>query len=112
MTAATVAQRPIRTGATRRRPIYLRRRIAALLTILVVIGAITGLWAMRSNAAAQPDALEATVVVGDGETVWDVAAAFTPQGEHPQVYVAEVLRYNDVDAAAVQPGTVLRLPRD
>lgn len=96
----------------RRRPnVALRRRIAAVLTIAVVVLAICAAWAMRSYAAPDAGVVEATVVVAPGETVWDIAYDYAPQGQHPQAYIAEVLRYNGVDAGAVAPGTVLRLPR-
>ena len=53
----------------------------------------------------------ATVVVGPGETVWDIAVEYLPEGTMPQVYVADILRHNDIDPAAVAPGAVLQLPR-
>ena len=122
MSTTAVATRPVRTGAspalrpvTRRRPVrrrnvLLRRRIAAALTVTVLILALGITWAMRSEAA--PDGIvEATVVVGPGETVWDIATEYVPDGVHPQAYVAQVLRYNDLEATAVMPGTALRLPR-
>ena len=107
--ASRVAARP--APRRRRRNVALRRRIAALLVIAVVALAVSGLWAMRSEAASDTGPVEATVVVAPGETVWDIAAEYVPPGAHPQAYVAEVLRYNDLTASAVLPGTVLRLPR-
>lgn len=104
-TTAAPRRRPVR-----RRNVLLRRRIAAALTVAVLILALGTTWAMRSEAA--PDGIvEATVVVGPGETVWDIATEYVPAGVHPQAYVAQVLRYNDLEATAVMPGTALRLPR-
>ena len=99
-----------RQAPRRRRNVLLRRRIAAALTVIALIMALGVTWAMRSEAA--PDGIvEATVVVAPGETVWDIANQYVPDGTHPQTYVAHVLRYNDLEAGAVLPGTVLRLPR-
>ena len=122
MTAIATAQRPYRGTrrapvatrpvVRRRRPnVALRRRIAAVMVIAVVALMVSGMWAMRSEASSDAGPVEATVVVGAGDTVWDIAAEYTPEGAHPQAYVAEVLRYNDLQASAVLPGTVLRLPR-
>ena len=126
MSAATLVQRPVRNGARpaprrpaarparpvrRRRNVMLRRRIAAVLTVAVVVLAISAVWAMRSDAAGESGVFEATVVVAPGQTVWDIANDYVPEGEHPQAYVAEVLRYNAIDATAIAPGAVLRLPR-
>lgn len=122
MTAIATTQRPYgqrsavargpRPARRRRRNVLLRRRIAALLVIALVSLAVSGLWAMRSEASSDAGPLEATVVVAPGETVWEIANEYVPAGDHPQAYVARVLRYNNLDAAAVQPGMVLRLPRD
>jgi hypothetical protein len=120
MTAIATTQRPYRSRtavvrprrAVRRRPnVALRRRIAAVVVVALLAVLVSGLWAMRSEASSDAGTVEATVVVAPGETVWDIAAEYTPAGAHPQAYVAQVLRYNDLDASAVLPGTVLRLPR-
>ena len=119
MSAAILGHRPVRSTVRpvrpvairrRRRNVALRRRIAAVLTVALVVLSISSLLALRSDAA--PSVVnEASVVIAPGETVWDIAYDYAPEGQHPQAYVAEVLRYNDLDAAAVLPGTVLRLPR-
>lgn len=61
-------------------------------------------------AAAEP-AWEPTVVIAPGETVWELAAPHAPAGADLQVYVEEVLRHNGLEATAIPPGTVIRLPR-
>lgn len=113
-----------------------RRRAAVVVVVVVTLAAVgSGLSALRSEAAAQggvapgavaveparsapgsgaaawPGTASRVVVVSRGETVWDLAVAHAPAGEHRQVYVAEVLARNDVDPARLLPGTVLRLPR-
>jgi hypothetical protein len=67
--------------------------------------------AQRSEASLDAGTVSAVVVVGPGETVWDVAADYVPEGQNAHAYVARVLELNDVDATAVAPGTVLHLPR-
>lgn len=98
--------------APRLRPTLLARRLLALAIILVIVS--VGVWtatALRSEASGDAGTVAATVVVGPGETVWDIAAEYLPEGQSAHGYVARVLRYNDIDAAAVAPGTVLQLPR-
>ena len=108
---ARAAARPAPRRRSRRRNVALRRRIAALLAVVTLAVVVMGLWAMRSEASSDTGPLELAVVVAPGETVWDIANEYLPQGAHPQAYVGEVLRYNDITASAVQPGSVLRLPR-
>lgn len=87
----------------------IRRRRSAAVAALVAV-TVGGL-ALRSDAAPATAPAPVTVVVAPGDTVWDLALAHLPPGSSPHAYVAEVLARNDVDAAAVRPGTVLRLPR-
>lgn len=110
------ASRPRRAAASgpraRLRPTLLARRLLALLLTLVVVSvAVWTATALRSEASGDAGVVAATVVVGAGETVWDIAADYLPAGETTHGYVARVLRFNDIDAAAVAPGTVLQLPR-
>jgi NAD/NADP transhydrogenase alpha subunit len=98
--------------ARRLRPTLLARRLLALVITLVIVSMVV--WtatALHSEASSDAGVVAATVVVGAGETVWDIAANYVPAGETAHGYVARVLRYNDIDAAAVAPGTVLQLPR-
>jgi hypothetical protein len=53
---------------------------------------------------------EIAVVIGPGETVWDLALPYLPAGVDAQVFMSRVLERNDVQATAVQPGTVIRIP--
>lgn len=96
----------------RMRLTLLARRLVALTVILVLTsGVVWTATALRSEASGDAGVVAATVVVGAGETVWDIANAYRPEGQSAHGYVARVLRYNDIDAAAVAPGTVLQLPR-
>lgn len=113
------SRRPVSRTAARRRPaaaprlrltLLARRLVALLVTLAVVSVAVWAATALRSEASGDAGVVAATVVVGAGETVWDIATAYRPAGESAHGYVARVLRYNDIDAAAVAPGTVLQLP--
>jgi hypothetical protein len=114
----------VRRGRRRARAqVYARRRavVAVIAVGVMVAGAavITGpvLGAPQSAAAAAPvEAVgsvapgSAPVVVAQGETVWDLVVPHLPAGTDAQAYVAAVLELNGLEATAVAPGTVLRLP--
>ena len=100
-----------RARRAQRRRVFLMRRLLVALVLGVMVVAIASVLALRSEAASDPGVVAAAVVVGEGETVWDIAREYVPAGVHPQAYVAAVLRHNDVDPTAVVPGTVLELPR-
>jgi hypothetical protein len=93
------------------RAVYRRRRLAVLSVItLLVLGA----WAVAGLATAPPSYLDApatrTVVVGEGDTLWWIAARHAPAGEDLRGYIDEVRSLNGVEARALVPGSVLRLP--
>ena len=119
-TRATARRRPTSqarrrpTALARRRPsrrtYALRRAFVSAVVLALLVAAFSAGTALRSDAADTPSA-DATVVVAEGDTVWDIAVAHLPEGGNAHAYVAEVLEHNDLDAAALRPGTLLRLPR-
>jgi nucleoid-associated protein YgaU len=114
-TARGAARRPAARVAARRaatpRVFVIRRLVTAILFLGVVAVAIASFGVLHSQASSDASVVTATVVVGPGDTVWDIARPYAPAGVAPQAYVAQVLRYNDVQATAIQPGTVLQLPQ-
>jgi hypothetical protein len=108
-------------------PAHVRRGLAALLLLIAVTlgvralpdGGVVASSARPAEAVATATATgagaaetwEPTVVIGPGETVWELAAPHAPAGTDLHLYVQEVLRHNGLDATAIAPGTVIRLPR-
>jgi hypothetical protein len=94
--------------------VYRQHRLIAVLLLVIVAGLLLTM-ALILTAPARADAVSAdrpalTVVVSQGDTLWDLALAHTPSGQDPVAYLAEVITLNDVKATALQPGMVLRLP--
>lgn len=96
-----------------------RRRVAVALAVVAVLTLVTAAAAAGAalgggHAPAVPSAAGAevvTVVVGPGETLWDLVRPHTPAGADAGGYVAAVAADNDLDPRALTPGTVVRLPR-
>ena len=96
------------------RAVYHRRRLIAILLLLVFAGLLPGA-SFALTAQARAEAVRTArppliVVVGQGETLWDLALAYAPPHRDPVAYLAEVIALNDVRATALQPGMVLQLP--
>lgn len=94
-----------------------RRRRAVVAAVVILTAVAMGMAVASATGAlvgqAPPPAGAAepvTIVVGPGDTVWDLAAPHAPAGADAMAYVVEVAAFNDVDPRAVRPGTVLRLP--
>jgi Tfp pilus assembly protein FimV len=87
--------------------------MAALL--LAIVAGFLPATALMATAPARADAATAArpprpVVVGPGDTLWDLALAHVPARHDPMAYMVEVIALNDVKATALKPGMVLLLP--
>ncbi|HVL99847.1 MAG TPA: hypothetical protein VM324_11205 [Egibacteraceae bacterium] len=97
---------------------YRRGRLAAAVVIGIVVAAalagaaafVVGGGASQEGRPSPPLAEPVTVVVGPGDTVWDLVDAHAPAGADRTAYAAEVAARNGVDPRALIPGMVLRLP--
>ena len=95
-----------------------RRMIGLALLVVVAAGAvvssggITPAVAFDGQAAASAGAMSMPdhVVLGEGDTVWDVAGPFRPEGTELQTWIRQVVELNEFDVTALPPGTVVRLP--
>ena len=93
-------------------PLRLTRRGRAVVLValaLLAVAASAVLFASASRAGG-PAAPARTVVVGPGDTLWDVAAREVPRRDNRQA-VAEVRELNGLTGSEIRPGDVLRLPR-
>lgn len=122
--AARPAALPLRPGgrpargpsaAVRRRITLAALAVGLLSTLpsaLDLVG-LSGPSGQEPGRGEQAEEADPTVqaVVQPGDTIWDIAAPHVPEGMTLQDYVAEVLLVNDVDPAALEPGSVLDLPQ-
>lgn len=51
-----------------------------------------------------------TVVVNNGDTLWDIASKFTGEKEDVREVMYRISRANDLNAKYVYPGQVLKVP--
>lgn len=108
--------RPMAASPTRARvseAVYRRRRVAAALVALAAVAVVVAVAAAVTEGGPShpsPSAEPVVVVVGPGDTLWDLALPHLPAGAHPTSYVAGIAADNEVDPRYLEPGTVLRLP--
>ena len=100
----------VRRGhAAHARVVARRRRAVAGLATMVVVGAgVLGGGATGSAPASVARAPD-RVVVGPGQTLWDVADRYAAPAVDRRAYVDTLVRLNHV-RGALQPGARLRLP--
>jgi hypothetical protein len=110
---AVVSYLPTQHAAQPR--LRLTRRGRAVFTALAVVplliaGLIFGLGA--SGAVATNDAASDSltwVTVDSGQSLWDIAADVAP-AEDPREFAAQVVAFNQLDSAVIQPGQELAIP--
>jgi nucleoid-associated protein YgaU len=87
---------------------WLRRALVVALVVLVMLGVVGVVRAAIPDAPA--DHIDMTVVIPAGGTLWDLAERYAPTGADRSTWVAAVAEHNDVDPAAIRPGTAVAVP--
>ncbi|WP_062384741.1 LysM peptidoglycan-binding domain-containing protein [Demequina iriomotensis] len=83
-------------------------RVAGV-TLLLAAAAIFGPQAFASDAPAEPVAVDA-YTVASGETLWDIAAAITPDGDDVRDMIARIQHLNSMPSTALAAGEQIYLP--
>ncbi len=112
---AEMARRPASRGAAQYAPVRLTRRgkvVAQLVLIAAALIAAAGVvaGARAAGDSAEPQGPRPTVVVHEGDTLWNIAERHAP-GVDRRAVIAEIRRLNDLDDATVEIGQQLVLPR-
>lgn len=103
----SVRQGPIHAGSVR---LTRRGRLLVFTLALFAILAVGVLLSAGSVATERPESTE-VVMVGAGETLWDIAAERAPDGD-VRAMVDHIQRLNSLDSAALDAGQRLRVPID
>lgn len=89
-------------------------RAAVLLTTVAVVVVLLLADAFAAEGSAPVGGggtvVEYRVVVGD--TLWDIASAYTPASEDVRDTVVDIRRANGLQGSVIRPGQVLRVPVD
>lgn len=90
-----------------RAPIRLTKRGRAVVGLFVGLMALTGVGLVNTAVAADTQAVR-TVVVQEGESLWSIARALSPQAD-PRVVVYEMKRLNALTSSVVHVGQSLQV---
>lgn len=81
--------------------------------VAIAVAAWAGLTLSSSDAAelgVSQEQADVVVVVGEGDTLWDLVLPYAPAGADAHEWVARVAAANDVEPLGLRPGDVLRVP--
>lgn len=89
-----------------------RRGRAVVLGLLAIVASVASavLFTTASRASGDPATPAPTITVRSGDTLWDIAAATSSEGDG-WARVDEIRRLNHLASNDVRPGQVLLLPR-
>lgn len=97
-------------AARQMRVVYLRRRLALAAVFLFIVLAWLTAGGVGNSATASKDGAPQRVTLAAGETLWDLADRYAPDGVDPRAYVDAIAEMNKIEGAP-QAGQRLRLPR-
>jgi LysM repeat protein len=83
--------------------------VAALVLVAFSIGRVSLQASTDPNTHQGDPTTYATVVVGPGDTLWDIARQAAP-GVDPRVTVARIVELNALDGSVIRQGQELLLP--
>jgi hypothetical protein len=79
-------------------------------SILPAAGVLVGTLLMGGATPAARPGAPASVVVKPGQTLWEIAGRYAPDGTDMRAYIDAVARLNDL-GPVLQSGQRLKLPR-
>jgi LysM repeat protein len=105
--------RPVRQPRPARAAVRLTRRGRLVLTVLFLAALLVGFTVFGATSAATGEAGEPvptrTVMVGEGDTLWDIAASVAEPGEVREM-VHQIQELNALSGSGVALGQELAVP--
>ena len=93
--------------------VYRLRRILVLAVLIAVLAAaVMAARAATASVTPAPERIEITVVLAQGETLWDLARHYAPAGADRSAWAVDVAARNGLDPAAISAGTPVVVPID
>ncbi|MFH1105548.1 MAG: LysM peptidoglycan-binding domain-containing protein [Actinomycetota bacterium] len=92
-----------------------RNRVVVLLTsvALALVLLLASAVAAQADDPIGPSSASATYVshtVRSGDTLWDIAASYTPAGDDVRDVIVDIKAANELDSSVIVPGQVLVIP--
>lgn len=107
LSPATLVARPTYRLTRRGRLVVL---VAALLAVLAL-----GVWMSTGSVATDESGTPTptqSVVVGPGDTLWDIAADAAPAGVEVREVMEQIQHLNALEGGSLEAGQTLRVPLD
>jgi len=90
--------------------IYSWTRFIIFMAILVLIAFLAGGLVFKSTVSGMEDIAYETVVVTNGDTIWEIAKEYGDDDTDIRNIVHEICSINDISAESLYPGQTLKVP--
>lgn len=88
-----------------------RIRFTLFMTIaILMIISITGTLIGANQAESLTKPVYSEIIVQSGDTLWNLAEQFGPDGKDLREVVYEICRINDISADSIYPGQAILIP--
>ena len=88
-----------------------RARFTLFMTVaILIIISITGTVIGANNAESLTKPVYSEIVIQSGDTLWNLAKEFGPDGKDIREVVYEICRINDISADSIYPGQTILIP--
>lgn len=77
-----------------------------LVSIVFLVGTILGM----NDASSLSNPRQTQVVIEAGDTLWDIASAYGPQGQDRRIVVRTICQLNGVSPETIRPGQTILVP--
>ena len=97
-------------AARQQRETFLRRRLGVGALLVVIVALTLQMGGVGQSAPGSIEGAPRAVRLEAGDTLWDVAARFAPEGIDRRAYVDELIELNGLSGAPMV-GAKIRLPK-
>jgi hypothetical protein len=87
-----------------------KRRFAALLLVVAALSFLAGFAFAEKPVRAAAPPVYAEVEIQDGDTLWQIAAAYRSEGQDIRRLIYDICRINGIDAGSIQAGRMILVP--
>jgi nucleoid-associated protein YgaU len=88
-----------------------RIRFTMFLTVaILMIISITGTLIGANNAESLTKPVYSEIIIQSGDTLWNLAQEFGPDGKDIRKVVHEICRINNISADSIYPGQAILIP--
>lgn len=90
--------------------IYRRWWQVVLITILLMLVCTVAVKAFEVGAESEPKVATEAVIIQSGDTLWQIAAQYKPEGWDTRAFIQAIQMANEMDNSVIRAGEIILIP--